>query len=226
MFMAYKIKLVLATVFLAVLFIPSGMASADSPRCWVDGSEKTCPNEDTYVDNSCYMGDRTDGELKLVTCPVGPPVCYLNGNTAFSCPSGGNFDDNYCYTTTVTNPSASDFQLGPCLSNVPGLGDPIEGDITTSCDAEDGNLNKDNCEIIGYLVTGINFLSAVAGMAITASIMIAGYQYMTAGSDIAGSGGPSQTAAAKKRITWALVALLVFIFMYGFLNWLVPGGVL
>ncbi len=63
-------------------------------------------------------------------------------------------------------------------------------------------------------------LSALAGMAIVASIMIAGYQYMTARDN------SGQIEAAKKRIIWALVALGVFIFMYAFLDFIVPGGVL
>jgi len=57
-------------------------------------------------------------------------------------------------------------------------------------------------------------------LAIIGSIMIAGYQYMTARDN------SGQTAAAKKRIAWALVALVVFVFGYAFLNFLVPGGLL
>lgn len=81
-------------------------------------------------------------------------------------------------------------------------------------------LTQENCSIIQYLVIGINFLSAVAGMAIVASIMIAGYQYMTARDN------PGTIQKSKIRIVWALIALFIFIFMYTILNFLVPGGVL
>lgn len=92
-----------------------------------------------------------------------------------------------------------------CLSGIQCFGD---------------TLTTENCTIISYLVGGINFLSAVAGMAIEASITIAGYQYMTARDN------SGQIRAVKKRIMWAMIALGLFIFMYAFLNFLVPGGLL
>lgn len=99
---------------------------------------------------------------------------------------------------------------------------PIQDtELEVECEASDGEaLTGENCPIIGYLVTGINILSALAGMAIVFSIMFAGYQYMTA-RDNAG-----QVQQAKQRIIWALTALAVFVFMYALLNFLVPGGVL
>jgi len=89
------------------------------------------------------------------------------------------------------------------------------------CDVGPGvELDTENCGIVAYIVTGINILSALAGMAIVASIVIAGFQYMTA------QDNSGQIEASRKRIIWAMTALLVFIFMYGFLNFIVPGGVL
>lgn len=84
----------------------------------------------------------------------------------------------------------------------------------------DAPLTKDNCKIILYLVNGINFLTAAAGMVIIFSIMISGYQYMTARDN------QQWVVQARQRIVWALVALLMMIFTYTFLNWIVPGGVL
>jgi hypothetical protein len=90
-----------------------------------------------------------------------------------------------------------------------------------ACEVGPGeDLSTDNCGIIAYLVVGINILSAIAGMAIVASIMIAGFQYMTARDN------SGQIEAARKRIVWAITALVLFIFMYAFLNFIVPGGVL
>jgi len=204
---------IIALGFLLVPVVPATNASAAPPRCWTDGAEEQCPVDDIYLDNSCYSGAREDPELSLVTCPQHAPVCTSNGSVV-PCPSDGEFEDNYCYEAQASG----GFELGSCPANSPGLGDPIDRDITTSCDED--VLNRENCKIIDYLVIGINFLSAVAGMAIAASIMMAGYQYMTARDNA------SQVQAARTRITWALVALFIFLFMYGFLNWLVPGGVL
>jgi hypothetical protein len=89
------------------------------------------------------------------------------------------------------------------------------------CEVPPGvDLDTENCGIVAYLVLTINMLSALAGMAIVASIMIAGFQYMTARDN------SGQIEAARKRIVWALIALLLFVFMYAFLNFIVPGGVL
>jgi multisubunit Na+/H+ antiporter MnhB subunit len=62
-------------------------------------------------------------------------------------------------------------------------------------------------------------LSAVAVLAITFSLMFAGYQYMTARANA------GQVTAAKNRIIMTIVALLLYIFMYAVLNWLIPGGI-
>lgn len=87
-------------------------------------------------------------------------------------------------------------------------------------DCEKKPLTRDTCGIVNYLVILINFLSAVAMMVIVASVMIAGYQYMTARDN------PGAVEAAKKRIVWAMVALAIFVFGYALLNFFVPGGVL
>jgi predicted small integral membrane protein len=65
----------------------------------------------------------------------------------------------------------------------------------------------------------IKFLSAGVGVIVTGAIIVGGIQYMTAGDN------PSAVAEAKKRITNALIALVVFFFMFMFLQWLIPGGV-
>ncbi len=101
------------------------------------------------------------------------------------------------HNTVASNGLASDCEVGPSEE-----------------------LDQGNCKIISYIVTGINLLTAVAGIAIVASIMIAGLQYMTARDN------SGQIEAARKRIVWALIALLTLIVMYAGLNFLVPGGVL
>lgn len=79
--------------------------------------------------------------------------------------------------------------------------------------------------IVEQLQTIVNFLSAGVGIVVVAMIVWGAIQYITAGSDVAGGGKPSQVVVAKQTITNALVALLVFIFMYAFLQWFIPGGV-
>lgn len=87
-------------------------------------------------------------------------------------------------------------------------------------DCNETPMNRQNCGIVNLLVILINFLSAVAGVALVASLMLSGYLYMTARDN------PGQIEKAKSRIVQTLIALTVFIFMYALLNFLVPGGVL
>jgi hypothetical protein len=61
-------------------------------------------------------------------------------------------------------------------------------------------------------------LSAGIGLVVTAMIIIGGIQYSAAGGD------SNKVQAAKQKIYNAVLALLAFMFMFGFIEWLVPGG--
>lgn len=94
--------------------------------------------------------------------------------------------------------------------------------ITPSIDADctDAVLTPDNCAIIGYIRIITDALSVLVGVVVVMMLVIGGIQYSSAGSN------PQAVAAAKKRISQALFALLIYIFMAAFLQWLVPGGIL
>lgn len=76
-----------------------------------------------------------------------------------------------------------------------------------------------NCIVQRYVYPFIAFMSAVAGIAVVISIVLGGIQYSSAGGD------PGKVAAARERITKAIIALLAFLFLFAFLNWLLPGGI-
>ena len=48
--------------------------------------------------------------------------------------------------------------------------------------------------------------------------VIGGIQYITSGGD------PNHVAEAKKRIANALLALVTWIIIWAFLEWIIPGG--
>ncbi|HET7827353.1 MAG TPA: hypothetical protein VFK97_00600 [Candidatus Saccharimonadales bacterium] len=64
----------------------------------------------------------------------------------------------------------------------------------------------------------IDFLSAGVGLVVVGSLILGGIQYTMAG------GNPDAVGKAKHRITNALLALVVFIFIFAFLQWIIPGG--
>jgi len=55
---------------------------------------------------------------------------------------------------------------------------------------------------------------------ITGSIIFAGIQYIVAGNNA------NTVSAAKKRIQDSIIALVAFFFIWAFLQWLIPGGLL
>lgn len=70
-----------------------------------------------------------------------------------------------------------------------------------------------------YVNPFIRLLSVLVGIIVAISIVVGGVQYSSA------SGDPSKVNAAKKRITNAILALLAYLFMFAFLQWLLPGGI-
>jgi hypothetical protein len=81
-----------------------------------------------------------------------------------------------------------------------------------------------NCLSANPIIKDINllidFLSAGAGIVIVGSIIFGGIQYAWAGNN------PNEISSAKNRIRNALIALAAFFFIFAFLQWLVPGGLL
>ena len=105
---------------------------------------------------------------------------------------------------------------------------PACKDVTPgNSDEELKNAKKNNggentgmsCIVERYINPFINLLAAMAGIAVVISIVLGGIQYSSAGGD------PGKVAAARDRIRKAIIALLAFLFLYAFLNWLLPGGI-
>jgi hypothetical protein len=71
-----------------------------------------------------------------------------------------------------------------------------------------------------YLNPFVYFLGFAAGLGVVIGILIGGIQYM------ASAGDPQKAAAAKRHIWNAILAMLVYLFMFAIINFLVPGGIL
>lgn len=64
----------------------------------------------------------------------------------------------------------------------------------------------------------VNFLSIGVGIIVIVMIIIGGVQYSLAGDS------PDATSKAKAKITNALIALVAYLFIFAFLQWIIPGG--
>ena len=99
--------------------------------------------------------------------------------------------------------------IRPADTDQPNI-DRVEPEAIEEADAQ---------KIYNQLAIAINILSGLVGIIIVISIVFAGIQYTIS------SGDPQKVAAAKSRIFTSIFAFLAFIFLYAFLQYLVPGGV-
>jgi len=91
-------------------------------------------------------------------------------------------------------------------------GDPAVSNGCTNGDCS-GLITK-------YINPLIKLLTVLIGIIISISIVVAGIQYGSA------AGDPSKVTAARKRIWNAVLALVAYIFLAGFLNFIIPGGLI
>ena len=77
---------------------------------------------------------------------------------------------------------------------------------------------KDN-PIVEDINLIVNFLSVGVGVVVIGMLILGGIQYSLAGDK------PEAVNAAKQRIINALIALVAYLFIFAFVQWLVPGGV-
>jgi Type IV secretion system pilin len=79
---------------------------------------------------------------------------------------------------------------------------------------------KDQCDLVAkYVNPTINVLSVSFGLIAVISIILGAVQYS------ASEGDPQRAGAAKNRITNTIIAIVAYLLLYSFLEFLVPGGV-
>jgi hypothetical protein len=98
-----------------------------------------------------------------------------------------------------------------------------KGASPTDCEdpASDPNADctKNDCDFITqYINPAINLLSVLFGLIAVISLILGGIRFSASGDD------PQKVSLAKKRIADTLVAIVVYFFLYGFLEFLIPGG--
>jgi len=75
-----------------------------------------------------------------------------------------------------------------------------------------------NSRIVQDLNDIVSVLSGLVGIAVVGTIILGGIQYSAAGDK------PEALQKAKQRITNGLLALGVFLLIFAFLQWIIPGG--
>ncbi|HUD11343.1 MAG TPA: hypothetical protein VMS08_02955 [Candidatus Saccharimonadia bacterium] len=102
----------------------------------------------------------------------------------------------------------------PVMPGAPGTCDAGGGAAGISNDPATGGA------IVNYLRGWLALLSYSVGLVVMLMLVIGGVQYITSAAD------PGMVKSAKKRITNAITALVLYLMMFAILQFLVPGGIL
>ena len=104
-------------------------------------------------------------------------------------------------------------QAAPAMAASDGGYTAILGDCESAEDDKGGGIFCILNIILNVLTTGVGVLG-------TLGIVISGIQYLTARDN------PEQLTKAKSRLINIVIGLAIYAVMYGFLQWIIPGGIL
>lgn len=134
-------------------------------------------------------------------------------------------DNNVCKVDANGKLINTDPNAAPCTLNGK-ICTNVNDAPTATCQTGDpaaanGCTNGDCSTIITkYVNPAIKLLTILIGLVVAISIVVGGIQYASS------AGDPSKVTAAKQRITNSLLALIAYIFLFGFLQFIVPGGII
>jgi hypothetical protein len=141
--------------------------------------------------------------------------------------SGGNPNGDACYIVgdTVTPGDCATFAAPVDLNGASNNGAAQIGEYT--CGSGDSVVRTSiniGCTgqgnpAVDLLFAVLRFMVAGVGVVVIASVIVGGIQYSTS------QGEPQKQAAARGRVVNALLALLLYLFIFAILQWLVPGGI-
>ncbi len=199
-----KVSVLVAVFAPLLLFVANGYAA--TPAGCPSGPAGTVPAGSVCPDGSTPV---KDGTLPLF-CPGGAQQGAVPTSYTVVCPARpGRAECTFAEATKTCTPTDA---TAPAPA-FPDYGKPFKTNAAGDCgDAYNNCITRD-------IQVAINVLSIGVGVVITIMIVIAGLQYMTARDN------PQSIQAAKTKITNAVIALVAFVFVYAFLQWIVPGGI-
>jgi len=163
--------------------------------------EASCNNFESQKSSVCMDGQT----FQYIDCASKPPSIF---------PGGAGPIKGKCYlvnASAVENVCKDLDKLKKDSARPPSL---------NTGDCKDDILNKENCGIINVIVTGVRILTSLVGVVVVVMIAVGGIQYALARDN------PQAVAAAKGRIVKAILALVLYLMIFGLLQWIVPGGVI
>ncbi|CAN5427560.1 hypothetical protein BH09PAT4_BH09PAT4_03340 [soil metagenome] len=135
------------------------------------------------------------------------PVKYIQ----FYCVKGAPEHTTRTKTTPTLKDVTSSMGSTDTSSDVTDGTDPALGS-TVAC-------TKSSCPLITkYVNPAIAVLSALVGIVAVIAIVVGGIQVTTS------AGDPQKSAAGKNHIRNAVIGVVSYVFLYAFLQWVIPGG--
>jgi hypothetical protein len=229
-----KASLAAALLFALFAFVPGGLASAATAP---DGarvtSAESCKSYSGQAKEACStgfdatLGDKAAARANKSEVPTkdynseatadAVAICaatkYKSAANLAACQHGYK-DGHYAYYhvtdhNPITATPTQNTNLCPPGSKV--CADPA-ADPSSKCDNQD-------CDFVRKFINpAINTLTACFGIIAVISLIIGGINYSTS------EGDPQKTSRAKNRIINTIIAVVAYIFLYAFLNFLIPGG--
>ena len=143
-----------------------------------------------------------------------PTNCSEYDATCASCTAGKTSAANCVDCSNTSQLSCSNVTcIDPSVKPLP--------DNTVYCNPKSTSCSASSCDLINkYVNPAINLLTTLVGIAVVISIIYGGIQYSSSGGD------PQKAAKARGHITNTVLALVIYIFFFAFLQFLIPGGIL
>ncbi len=153
---------------------------------------------------------------------------YADGSTGLQ-----QFLDSECNANTGNclshNQSGSSKKVKIVCTKNPGTNAATRNNNATSPNGDayvdpavsaSANCNKQNCSIISnYIDPLIVLLNVVVGISVLIGIIFGSLQIITS------AGDPQKAANGRGHVRSALIALVAYIVLYAFLQFIIPGGV-
>lgn len=205
----------LTTLLASIGFMHLGIPAAADPPNSVLTTIRYCKNHlSNAADSICNQGDMNKARAIFTDSCNKKADCIEKGAESVV--------DEVASKKPKNAQDAKDALTAAIKDKTPSGGGPSGGGPGPSGGgptAQSSNCDSNSCDLISlYVNPAISLLSVMVGLVVAGSLIMAGIQYTSA------SGDPQKISAAKSRITNTLMAFLVYIFLFAFMNFLIPGG--
>jgi hypothetical protein len=121
----------------------------------------------------------------------------------------------------ITAPIDYVADTNPCpVGQAPQSGGNVDDGQYTCCPTGPNLNNNMACLFSKYINPVVQLLSALVGVVVVIMVIMGAIEYSSS------AGDPQKATSGRQHITNALLALLAYILLYAFLEFLIPGGFL